>query len=454
MERLSLQAIKNAVNGIGEYNCDIESICIDTRKLEPNCLYIAIKGENFDGHDFIEQALQSGANAALSEKPIAGEPRVIVVENTKQALLDLARYYKSLFRVFTVGVTGSVGKTSTKEMIYTILNAKGKTLKTQGNFNNEIGMPMTLFTLEKSYENAVLEMGMSNFGEISALTKVCTPNVGVITNIGVSHIEILKTQENILKAKLEITDGMEHDAPLVLNADDPLLHMVVTMVDRPIIYYGIDNPADISASDIVQGETSTSFTIHYYGKSIKAEIPTLGTHNVRNALAGFCVGLLADIPPEQIVASMKWYKNADMRQNVSIVKGVTVIADCYNASPDSMNAAIEVISATKCSGKRYCVLGDMLELGDISEQAHIDVGKAVARSIVDVLLCYGEQAKEIKRGAIMIGMKNVIHFEEKQKLVDYILANVKPGDAIIYKASRGMKLEEVMHVVNEAWEAQ
>lgn len=316
MERLSLQAIKNAVNGCGEYDCEIESVCIDTRKIEPNCLYIAIKGENFDGHTFIEQALQSGANAVLSEKPIEGESRIIVVEDTKQALLDLAKYYKSLFHVFTVGVTGSVGKTSTKEMIYTILNAKGKTLKTQGNFNNEIGMPMTMFALGKEYENAVLEMGMSDFGEISALTKVCTPNVGVITNIGVSHIETLKTQENILKAKLEITDGMEHDATLVLNADDPFLSKVNTMIDRPVLYYGIEASADVTASDIVQNETSTSFTINYYGKSIQAEIPTIGKHNVKNALAGFCVGLLADIPPEQIVASMKWYKNANMRQNV------------------------------------------------------------------------------------------------------------------------------------------
>lgn len=452
MEKLSLQAIKNAVNGFGEYDCEIESICIDTRKIEPDCLYIAIKGENFDGHTFIEQALQSGANAVLSEKPIEGESRIIVVKNTKQALLDLAKYYKSLFHVFTVGVTGSVGKTSTKEMIYTILNAKGKTLRTQGNFNNEIGMPMTLFALQKEYENAVLEMGMSDFGEISALTKVCTPNVGVITNIGVSHIETLKTQENILKAKLEITQGMEHDAPLVLNADDPFLQKVVTMVDRPIIYYGIDVPADITATDIVQGEASTSFVIHYYGQSIKANIPTIGKHNIKNALAGFCVGLLADIPPEQIASSMKWYKNANMRQNVSVVNNITVIADCYNASPDSMNAAIDVISSTSCSGKRYCVLGDMLELGEISEQAHVEVGKAVARSKVDVLLCLGEQAKEIKRGAIVIGMKNVIHFEEKQSLIDYIIANLSPGDAIIYKASRGMKLEEVMQVVNEFWQ--
>ncbi|WMJ23763.1 UDP-N-acetylmuramoyl-tripeptide--D-alanyl-D-alanine ligase [Paludicola sp. MB14-C6] len=451
MERLSLQAIKNAVNGCGEYDCEIESVCIDTRKIEPNCLYIAIKGENFDGHTFIEQALQSGANAVLSEKPIEGESRIIVVEDTKQALLDLAKYYKSLFHVFTVGVTGSVGKTSTKEMIYTILNAKGKTLKTQGNFNNEIGMPMTMFALGKEYENAVLEMGMSDFGEISALTKVCTPNVGVITNIGVSHIETLKTQENILKAKLEITDGMEHDATLVLNADDPFLSKVNTMIDRPVLYYGIEASADVTASDIVQNETSTSFTINYYGKSIQAEIPTIGKHNVKNALAGFCVGLLADIPPEQIVASMKWYKNANMRQNVKKINGIIVIEDCYNASPDSMNAAIDVISNTNCNGRRFCVLGDMLELGDISEEAHVEVGKMVGRSRVDVLLCYGELAKEIKRGAIMMGMKNVFHFEEKENLVDYIKANVEPGDAIIYKASRGMKLEEVILAVNEDW---
>lgn len=452
MEKLSLQVIKNAVNGICDYECDIENISIDTRKITHNCLYIAIKGENFDGHDFIEDALKSGAKAVVSSKEIKGENRVIVVKDTRQALLDLAKYYRSLFNIFSVGVTGSVGKTSTKEMIYTILNGKGKTLKTKGNYNNEIGMPMTMFKLENDIKNAVFEMGMSDFGEISALTKVCKPSVGVITNIGMSHIENLKTRENILKAKLEITDGMAHDAPLILNADDDMLINADTITDQPIIYYGIDDKTvNITGTDIEHDGVRTTFNINYYGKTIRAQIPTIGIHNVKNALAGFCVGLVADIPPEQIVGAMKWYKNAGMRQNMSIINDITVFEDCYNASPDSMSAAIDVITSVKCTGKRVCVFGDMLELGNESEEAHLYVGKEVGRSRTDVLLCYGDEARNIKRGAIMVGMKNVIHFTEKEGLANYIVSNINSGDAVIFKASRGIKLEEVINLVKEKW---
>lgn len=448
MEKLTLQSIRTAVGGSGGYDCPIENICIDTRKLTKNCLYIAIKGENFDGHNFIEDAFKLGASAVMSEKPINHE-KAILVTDTKIALLELAKYYRSLFSVFTVGVTGSVGKTSTKEMIYTILNAKGKTLKTQGNLNNEIGMPLTIFGLENDCQNAVFEMGMSDFGEIETLSSICKPSVGIITNIGFSHIETLKTQENILKAKLEILKGMGSDAPLVLNGDDDLLKTVRSKIDHPIIYYGFDQTADITATNIKQDAMKTSFTVNFYGKTIEAEIPTVGKHNVKNALAGFCIGLLAEIPPEQIVGAMKWYKNSGMRQNISYLDGVTIIEDCYNASPDSMAAAIDVVKSVECTGNRVCVLGDMLELGEKSEELHLEVGKMVARANVDMLLCYGEQAKNIKRGAIIIGMKNVMHFEDKESLASYIKANITRGDVIIYKASRGMRLEEVIKLANK-----
>lgn len=447
METMSLQSITRAVNGICDTDCSIENICIDTRKLKPNCLYIAIVGENFDGHDFIDQAFSLGARAVISAKEVSHE-NVVMVKDTKRALLDLARHYKSLFNVFSVGITGSVGKTSTKEMIYTILNAKGKTMKTKGNFNNEIGLPMSMFELSNEYRNAVFEMGMSDFGEIRDLTTVCRPNVGVITNIGVSHIETLKTRENILKAKLEIIEGMEYDAPLVLNADDDLLSTVCNHIDNPIIYFGIENSsADIVASNIVQEGLTTYFDISFFGKSISAQIPTIGKHNIKNALAGFCVGIIADVPPDQIVGAMKWYRNVNMRQNTSIENGITIIEDCYNASPDSMAAAIDVVISTKCSGKRICVFGDMLELGEISEQAHVDVGKLAARSHVDMLLCYGEKARDIKRGAIIVGMKNVLHFDDKKRLAEHIASVIQSGDVIVYKASRGIKMEEVVSAV-------
>lgn len=455
MEKLSLQSIKDAVNGQCDYDCEIKNICIDTRKLKEDCLYIAIKGENFDGHTFIPQAFEKGAKAVISDHPIDGYEAVIVVKDTKQALLDLAGYYRGLFQAFTVGVTGSVGKTSTKEMIYTILNAGGKTLKNLGNFNNEIGMPMAMFNLNSSYKNAVFEMGMSDFGEIRALTKVCRPSVGVLTNIGVSHIETLKTQENILKAKLEIIEGMSQEAPLIVNADDVFLQKVDQMIENPIISFGIENTtADIIATDIKQEGLHTDFQIQFYGRSIKAQIPTIGRHNVRNALAAFCVGLVAEISPEQIVGAMKWYKNADMRQNITVINGITIIEDCYNASPDSMFAAIDVMNIADCGGKRICVLGDMLELGEFSEESHIEVGKAVARSKADMLLLYGEEAKNIKKGAIIIGMKNVVHFDEKEKLASYLYTNIQRGDVLLFKASRGIKMEEVIICLKEMWEKE
>ena len=452
MEKLSLKRVAQAVHSSCESEILVHSVCIDTRKIEEGCLFIAIKGDNFDGHDFIDQAFELGAVGVISSIPMPHRSDVILVEDTRTALLELATYYKSLFNVFTVGVTGSVGKTSTKEMIYAIINKKGTTLKTQGNFNNEIGMPLTMFKLDSSFKQVVLEMGMSGLGEISTLSKVCNPNVGVITNIGVSHIEILGSRENILKAKIEIIEGMSYDAPLVLNADDDMLRTVNCECEHPVVYYGIDSPADIYARDIIQDRNTTKFVIHYYGKSINAVIPSIGKHNVYNALAGFCVGLIAQMSPEDIVTAMRCYQNSGLRQNISMMGGVTLIADCYNASPDSMMAALDVITNIECSGSRICVFGDMLELGEYSGNAHIEVGKAVARTSVDTLICYGEQAKEIKRGAIMVGMKNVLHFDDKKEIVEHLIKHAKPDDAIIFKASRGMKLEEVITQLNEEWQ--
>lgn len=451
MEKITLSRLAKAVGSVCESEQEIDTICIDTRKIVDGCLFFAIKGENFDGHDFIDQAYTSGAAGVVTSRPAEGREGVILVPDTRKALLDMAAFYRSFFNIFMVGVTGSVGKTSTKEMIHTVLSAKGKTLKTEGNFNNEIGMPMTMFSLDSSFQNAVVEMGMSDFGEIRALTNVCHPNAAVITNIGVSHLENLGSRENILKAKMEITEGMAEDAPLILNADDDLLKNVSCHTDHPVIYYGL-NEGDVTATELKTVNGSTQFLIHFYGKSIQAEIPVIGKHNVYNALSGFCVGMLADMEPEQIVKAMRLYKNAGLRQNISVINQLTVIADCYNASPHSMYAAIDVITNVACDGKRICVFGDMLELGEVSDEAHIEVGKAVARSRVDHLVCFGELSKGMKRGAMMVGMKNIPCFTDHKEAADYLLKLIKPGDAVIYKASRGMHLEEVMNLVNKEWQ--
>lgn len=449
MESISLKKLAEAVGAECTDDIEISSVCTDTRKIEKGCLFVALKGERFDGHEFLEQAYARGASAVLSERPAPGHTGVVLVKDTGRALLDLAKYYRSLFRVFVAGVTGSVGKTSTKEMIAAILSVSGKTLKTEGNLNNEIGMPLTVLRLDSECKNAVFEMGMSNFGEISALAKVCRPHVGVITNIGVSHMETLGSQENILKAKLEITDGMADDAPLILNGDDPFLRAVSGRMERPVLYYGIDSNADVTASDIQTGDGATSFTIHYYGRSLSASIPLVGRHNVYNALAGFCVGLVAEMKPEDIVRGMRQYKNAALRQNVTVKNGVTVISDCYNASPASMLAALDVLMNIGCTGRRIGVFGDMLELGSVSEESHVEVGKAACRAGVDILLCYGNRARGIQQGALSEGMKPVYHFTEKKVLAEFLRQTLRPGDAVIYKASRGMELEDVIKMVDE-----
>ena len=453
MEKMTLSQIAGAVGSSCDTDAQIDTICIDTRKITPGCLFVAIRGENFDGHDFIEQAYERGAAGVITSRAVAGHSGVILVSDTRKALLDLARYYRGLFSVFTVGVTGSVGKTSTKEMIYAILSEDGETLKTEGNLNNEIGMPLTVFNLSHTHKSAVFEMGMSNFGEISALTHVCCPNVGVITNIGVSHMETLGSQENILKAKMEITDSMAPDAPLILNMDDPLLKNVNQMTQQPTMYYGIeDQQAEVTASNIRTVNGTTQFTIRYYGQSIDAMVPAVGKHNVYNALAGFCVGLVADMKPEDIVRGIRRYQNAAMRQNITKEHGVTVITDCYNASPASMHAAMDVLLNTACEGKRWCVFGDMLELGECSEKAHLEIGKDVGRSKIDSFVCVGERARDMKRGAAMVGMKQAYYFEQNEQAAVFLAKHLAPGDVVIFKASRGMHLEQVIDRVREEWE--
>ncbi len=449
MEKISLKKIASNIGGTCKFEEDIfiENVCIDNRKVTENCLFIAIKGENFDGHTFIKSAIDNGAVAVISSQEVDGIETVVVVDDTKKALLKLAEYYRSLFSAFTVGVTGSVGKTSTKEMIYTILNKASPTHKSEGNFNNEIGLPLAVLDLNSNHKSAVFEMGMSEFGEIEALSIVTKPSVGVITNIGTAHIENLHSKENILKAKLEILKGMRYDAPLVLNADDDLLRSIEATCENSLLYYGIDNPADVTACDITTNGEQTSFTIKFYGKTIQATIPVIGKHNIYNALCGFCVGLIAQMQPNDIVLAMKNYQNTGLRQAISEHNGVKIIADCYNASPESMVAIINLLKDMDSNGKKYCVLGDMLELGDYSENAHEEIGKEVGRKLFDGLFCFGEESKAIKRGALLVGMKETVyHSNDKEEVASQLKSVLKPGDTIIFKASRGMKLEEIIEI--------
>ncbi len=453
MEKLKLSEIIKAAGGSFGYPADVEisSVSTDTRTIEKNSLFIALKGANFDGHDFAAQAMELGAAAVVTEKPVEGA-RCLIVDSTAQALLDIAGYYRNKFNIPLVGVTGSVGKTTTKDMIAAVVSEKYNTLKTQGNLNNEVGMPKTLLGLDNSIEAAVIEMGMNHKGEISRMSVSCRPTVCVITNIGVSHIENLGSQENILKAKLEILDGAAYDAPLILCRDDKLLYKAEIYSGRRVYYYSVSKKdCDVYATNITAESGGVEFDINYEGGRLHAKINCPGEHNVKNALAAFCVGLVLDIPPEDIIKGLAAFKPEGMRQNVITEKGITYILDCYNAAPDSMKAGLSVLAQAKAEGKRYCVLGDMLELGKNSAKYHRTVGEYVKGSKADELLCFGEYSKNYIEGACDKGFdrEKTKHFDTREELAQYLKENVKEGDAVLFKGSRGMKLEEVYELMRE-----
>ena len=429
----------------------LADVCTDTRKIQPGSLFVCLRGERFDGHSFASQAAQLGAAALLVDHPVDADVPQLVVTDTGKALLQLAGWYRRRFRLPVVGLTGSVGKTTTKEFIALVLGAKYNTLKTQGNLNNEIGVPQMLFRLEDSHTAAVIEMGMNHFGEISRLTRAVAPTVGLITNIGVSHIENLGSRAGILQAKLEILEGMAPDAPLIVNIDNDMLR-TVKLGDRPLLTFAIDDQsADFTATDIAEQGSTTTFTVHHSTFTQPVTIPTVGIHNVYNALAAMAVGYVTGVDPAAAASALANYVPAGMRQNLVQVGGVQVIEDCYNASPDSMRAALQTLGKLPVH-RRYAVLGAMLELGDYAKEAHTQVGKMAAENGIDGVLAYGADAAYIVEAAKQAGLENARLFDTKEALAQSLAQQVQPGDGVLFKGSRGMHLEDVMHTVYERWE--
>lgn len=429
----------------------LADVCTDTRKIQPGSLFVCLRGERFDGHSFASQAAQLGAAALLVDHPVDADVPQLVVTDTGKALLQLAGWYRRRFQLPVVGLTGSVGKTTTKEFIALVLSAKYNTLKTQGNLNNEIGVPQMLFRLEDSHTAAVIEMGMNHFGEISRLTRAVAPTVGLITNIGVSHIENLGSRAGILQAKLEILEGMAPDAPLIVNMDNDMLR-TVKLGDRPLLTFAIDDQsADFTATDIAEQGSTTTFTVHHSTFTQPVTIPTVGIHNVYNALAAMAVGYVTGVDPAAAASALANYVPAGMRQNLVQVGGVQVIEDCYNASPDSMRAALQTLGKLPVN-RRYAVLGAMLELGDYAKEAHTQVGKMAAENGIDGVLAYGADAAYIVEAAKQAGLENARLFDTKESLAQSLAQQVQPGDGVLFKGSRGMHLEDVMHTVYERWE--
>lgn len=445
MERFSLDEAARAVGGTVNGEAQVSGVFTDSRKPVDKGLFVALTGERFDGHDFIRSLENSGISAVLVERDVPTVLPKIRVKDTRLALLALAHYHREKFDIPVVGLTGSVGKTTTKEMIYHVLSSTYRTLKTEGNLNNDIGMPLTLLRLEQSHEAAVIEMGMNHAGEIARLTAVCRPTIGVITKIGVNHIENLGSRENILRAKLEIIEGMPEGAPLVVNGDDDLLG-ALELPDRPLIRFGITSQNnDITAQNIVQGQETCRFTLCKGSRTADVFLPCAGLHNVYNALCAAAVGDLLGIPLERAARALAEYTPTGMRQRISTRGGVTVIEDCYNASPDSVEAALKVLSAYR-TGRRIAILGDMLELGDFAEELHRRVGAAAAENQVSLLYTYGPLSEKTADEAERRGV-SVERFREPEALADAVRQTLRVGDAVLIKGSRAMKMEKITELV-------
>jgi len=414
----------------------------DTRKLEQGQLFVALKGVR-DGHDFVPAALEKGAAAVLCTH-CDGDYPAIVVEDTRVALGDIARNERQRLGIRVVGVTGSVGKSTTKEMIACVLGSTYRVSKTPVNHNNDIGMPMAVLSIPEDTQVAVLEMGMNHFREIAYLANIAKPDVAVIINIGTMHIEHLGSMEGILQAKLEILEGMEPDSRIVLNGDDALLWNLHKDLAHRAVYFGEENAeCAVCCTDITETEGLLSFRAKTENGEIPLKLQLEGKHFVADAMAAVAVGLELGVAPEKIARSLATFQNMEGRQEIFQAKGYTIIKDCYNAGPESMAAALNVLGNKE--GRKVAVLGDMLELGVCTQAEHYKIGRLAAEK-VDLVLAYGPLSQRVVSGAITGGMaqSNALAFTDRQQAADTLKSMVKPGDVILFKGSRGMRMELVL----------
>lgn len=418
---------------------------MDTRRLRPGELFVAMTGGARDGHGFAAQAMERGAAAVLASSPLPPEIPALYVEDTLAALQAIAGAYRRTLRLKAIGVTGSVGKTTTKDMIAAALATTLRTQKTPENFNNEIGLPLSVLALEADCEAAVLEMGMNHFGELSRLTRIAQPDIAVITNVGTMHIENLGSREGILKAKLEILEGLRPDGIAVFHGDDDMLAPAAAQYHA--LTFGLREGNDVSAQNIRTEGGKTRFTALAFGEEIEIELPTVGTHNVLDALCAVAVALRCGVKPERLAAGLASFQGSGMRQRIFARDGVTVIEDCYNAGPESMRAALGVLA--QYPGRRLAVLGGMLELGDYAPQAHYALGREAAQT-AQLLLAYGAGSEETVRGAKDAGLRQAWYFDTHEALAKALRGLLRSGDTLLLKGSRGMRMERVLELLDTA----
>lgn len=453
MKNLTLENIAKVCGGVyvgspEKKEQEVQGIVTDSRKVEEGFLFVPIKGARVDAHDFIDGVMEKGALCTLTEREL-GEKSFpyIKVNSSLQAVKDIAEFYLKQLSIPVVGITGSVGKTSTKEMIAAVLEEKYNVLKTKGNFNNELGVPLTVFGLRPDHEIAVLEMGISDFGEMHRLAKIARPDTCVITNIGLCHLEFLKSRDGILKAKTEIFDFLESDGHVILNGDDDKLITVRDVKGIKPLFFGVDNHQGVWADEIEsKGLKGISCRIHAGEESFKVLIPIPGRHMVYNALAGTAVGLTYGMNMEEIKKGIESLQSLSGRFHIIETGNRTIVDDCYNANPVSMKASLDVLQ--DALGRRVAILGDMGELGKDEVEMHREVGVYAAARDIDKIICVGELAGDMAEAARLAApTKDIVHFAKKEGLMEALPEMIRDGDTILVKASHFMEFEKVVEML-------
>ncbi|MGD1021859.1 MAG: UDP-N-acetylmuramoyl-tripeptide--D-alanyl-D-alanine ligase [Candidatus Sulfotelmatobacter sp.] len=453
--RLTLGKVAEFISAAGEFAAEetVRGYSIDSRTVGAGQLFFAVKGERLDGHDYVEQALEKGAAAAVVRKDQVGryasKTQLLAVEDTLAALQTLATAVRKLWGKPLIAVTGSAGKTTTKEAIAHVLNARFRVLKSEGNFNNHFGLPLMLLKLEPDYDVAVIEMGMSHAGEIRALAKIAQPEIGVVTNVAAVHLEFFDSLAGIARAKYELIESLPANGTAVLNADDEYVSQFGRGFKGKVVMYGMRATADVRAEKIQsRGTEGTEFEVVVGGVREGARLPLVGEHNVRNALAAVAVGLERGMKPSEAIAALSTLEPAEKRGQVLQLGNITVINDCYNSNPKALEAMVDAL-ATMAAKRRIVVAGEMLELGPSGEELHRQAGKHIAEKKIDVLV----GVRGLAQSMVEVAKREGIHAEfvaSSEEAGEWLAREARDGDVILLKASRGVKLEKAL----ESWKAR